>query len=218
MAGPIVHAECGVAGPRRLEQVGLVAEPEHPIVVREIDVAIEGHRSQVREVVETVALQPRTELQLQREADGEERRQDERRPRRSGFRDDGDRRRETRRCRTSPPAPGDACRAAACSSERRAISRPASSIDNDSEHTPRPPARVFRRTTFRIRSSGPGWSFDGVKRATSRASRKSRDVVAVFVGIRSAGSRGTDRRSARRRPDSRFRMPRSSRAARTAAA
>ena len=63
IAGPIVHADSRVAGPRRLEQVGLVAEAEHPVVVHEVDVPVEGQRSQVGEVVEPVALEPRAELQ-----------------------------------------------------------------------------------------------------------------------------------------------------------
>ena len=56
----------------RLEQVRLVAETEHPVVVHEIDVAIEGQRAQVGEVVEAVALEPRPELKLEGETDREE--------------------------------------------------------------------------------------------------------------------------------------------------
>src|SRR5688500_11498222 len=66
-----------VPGSRGPEQVRLVAEPEHPVVVHEIDVAIERERTKIGEVIEAVALQPRAELQLQRQPGDEERREDE---------------------------------------------------------------------------------------------------------------------------------------------
>ena len=59
----------GVAGDgRRLPQVGLVAQSEQRVIVGEVDVAIEGDRTQVGEVVEPVALQPRVELPLDGDA------------------------------------------------------------------------------------------------------------------------------------------------------
>jgi hypothetical protein len=64
-----------VSGPRRLEQVRLVPQSQHPVVVHEVHVAVERERTQVGEVVEAVALQPRAELELERDADGEARRQ-----------------------------------------------------------------------------------------------------------------------------------------------
>ena len=61
-----------VTCPCRREQMRLVAEAEQLVVVREIDIAIERERPQVGEIVEAVALQPRAELQLEREPDREE--------------------------------------------------------------------------------------------------------------------------------------------------
>ena len=54
----------GMAGRSGREEVGLVAEPEQAIVVGQIVVAVEPQRSQVREVVEPVTLQPRPETEL----------------------------------------------------------------------------------------------------------------------------------------------------------
>ena len=50
----------------------LVAEAEQLVVVGEVHVPVEGERAQVGEVVEAVALQPRAELQLQRDTNREE--------------------------------------------------------------------------------------------------------------------------------------------------
>ena len=77
IAGPIVHADSAWPVFVGWNRYVLSPRPEHPVVVHEIDVAVEGERAQVGEVVEAVALEPRAELQLQRETDGEERGQDE---------------------------------------------------------------------------------------------------------------------------------------------
>ena len=174
-----------VAGLRRLEQVGLVAEAEHPVVVREIDVPVEGHRSKVGEVVEAVALEPRAELQLQGESDGEERAQDQPRGTPAFRGDDGDRRGDDRegdqRAHRRPYSEHGV-------DERTTRHLPSREIDRgDSHDNPGATAygarRARRRTclsrtaqgfTFRMRSSEPGWSLVGLNRATSYVSAKSR--------------------------------------------
>ena len=77
-----------VAGRRRIEQVGFVPEPEHLVIVGEVDVVVEGERPKVGVVVEAVALQPRGERELARHADDEEHREQ---GRHSGGTEDRDR-------------------------------------------------------------------------------------------------------------------------------
>ncbi len=41
-----------------------VIQAEQPVIVREVDIAIERERAEVRVIVETVALKPRAERRL----------------------------------------------------------------------------------------------------------------------------------------------------------
>ena len=64
-----------VARRRRLEQVRLVAEPQEPVVVREVDVPVKPEGPRVGEVVEPVALEPGAEPHLGNNPDSERSRQ-----------------------------------------------------------------------------------------------------------------------------------------------
>ena len=162
-----------VAGPRRLEQIGLVAEAEHPVVVHEIDVAVERQRAQVGEVVEAVALEPGAELQLRREPAAEQQRQeDEDVAAHHGHAAAGARAAMTPDSRRAAATVtrcerGQWFQPSSAGEERPPRDLSAGEVQSDGGyHQPsgardcagcRLHRRAMRRT-FRILSSGPGWS------------------------------------------------------------
>ena len=117
-----VHRTLGIA-----ELQGQRVDPEAPrgCVERTFDrlVAVERDRPKVGEVIEPVALESRAELELQREADREERTED----REGGGRDTKTNAVAASTAAITMAAMDGVCPAIALSRERRAISRPASS-------------------------------------------------------------------------------------------
>lgn len=174
-----------VARARRREQLRFVGETKQRVVVREVNVVVEGERTQVCEVVEPVALQTRPELQLTRQPHGEERGKDQRRPvpARSAMdagrpRDDNrDKREDQQQSRCSGLVTSDAIddRAAGDLSSAQFQDRGARGEPGDGVQQPRPGVDRRRQgTTLKIRNSAPGTSGDGEIRLISRLCPKMR--------------------------------------------
>ena len=168
---------------------GLSPRPSSAVVVGELDVAIEGDRSQVGEVVEPVALEPRTEVDLCGDADGEERGEDQRRSVPPSLPARPPAPRPTRRWRpTSAPRPGRSP-IRDSSSDRRATSRVQSSrlMAASSDHTT---ARMMITAPL---SGSAARARDAARRDVKRASSSACENSVMYCVYSSRNSRGRSR-------------------------